>query len=464
MGERNTSTAVATGQAVELKKQISLFDCVTLIVGTVIGAGIFVSPVGILLNVQSVGMSIILWAACGLYSGLCAMCFAELGAAMPVTGGEYMYIYTAFGDFAGFLCLWIYITINYCVGYAALCLVFSTYILQPLYMTCEVPVIVIRLLSVLIYTLLTTLNCRNVKWVTKLQAVTTGAALTALVGIVIIGVVWIIKGETGRFENAFEGSDYSPGKITIGFYSGIFAYSGWNNVCMIASEIVKPQRNIPLSIIISLSIVTLVYIAVNIGYFAVLTPSQMIKSSAVAVTFAEHTLGKGSFVMSILIASAVVGTLNGSMLAFSRLIYMGANNNHVPQFIGMLSIKNKTPSPSLMFICLIVLILQYFEEVFYLIELSGFGSATVISATLAALLKLRWKNKLDRPFKLHISIPIIMFITSLMIACLTIYQKPTESGYAILTIALGVPYYLFTVLWKDKPVCLQRKLSKYKIQ
>ncbi|KAK6172423.1 hypothetical protein SNE40_016074 [Patella caerulea] len=138
-------------ERVGLKKQISLFDCVTILVGTMIGAGIFVSPVGILLYVRSMGMSYVLWALCGFYSAFCAACFAELGATLPISGGEYMYIYRAFGDFAAFLCLWTYM-FNYCTAYAALCLIFSTYILQPLYKDCdEIPQVLLRLISALVY-------------------------------------------------------------------------------------------------------------------------------------------------------------------------------------------------------------------------------------------------------------------------------------------------------------------------
>ncbi|KAK6172421.1 hypothetical protein SNE40_016072 [Patella caerulea] len=140
-----------SAERVGLKKQISLFDCVTMLVGTMIGSGIFVSPVGILFYVRSRGMSYLLWTVCGVYSTLCAACFAELGATLPISGGEYMYIYRAFGDFAAFLCLWTYM-FKYCTAYVALCLIFSTYILQPLYKDCyEIPQVLLRLISALVY-------------------------------------------------------------------------------------------------------------------------------------------------------------------------------------------------------------------------------------------------------------------------------------------------------------------------
>lgn len=132
---------------VRLKKQINLFQAVCIIVGIIIGSGIFVSPVGILLNVKSVGMSIVMWAVCGVFSALCALCFAELGACIPESGGEYIYIKRAFGDFPGFLAMWINFVVICPVCVAASCLIFATYILRPLYPDCDPPSTSIRLLA-----------------------------------------------------------------------------------------------------------------------------------------------------------------------------------------------------------------------------------------------------------------------------------------------------------------------------
>ena len=142
--EENKDLIVTT---VRLKKQINLFQAVCIIVGIIIGSGIFVSPVGILLNVKSVGMSIVMWAVCGVFSALCALCFAELGACIPESGGEYIYIKRAFGDFPGFLAMWINFVVICPVCVAASCLIFATYILRPLYPDCDPPSTSIRLLA-----------------------------------------------------------------------------------------------------------------------------------------------------------------------------------------------------------------------------------------------------------------------------------------------------------------------------
>lgn len=122
---------------VELKRQISLLHGVAIIVGIIVGSGIFVSPVGILQRVDSVGLSFVMWIACGVYNTLCAVCYAELGTTFPQSGGEYIYIKRAFGETAGFVCLWINFLLICPVGIAASALIFSLYILKPFFRDCD---------------------------------------------------------------------------------------------------------------------------------------------------------------------------------------------------------------------------------------------------------------------------------------------------------------------------------------
>ena len=132
---------------IHMKKQINLFQAICIIVGIIIGSGIFVSPVGILANVKSVGMSCVMWTICGLFSTLCALCFAELGASIPKSGGEYTYIREAFGGFLSFLALWTNFIIICPVCVAVSCLIFAKYILRPAFPDCDPPIAAERLIA-----------------------------------------------------------------------------------------------------------------------------------------------------------------------------------------------------------------------------------------------------------------------------------------------------------------------------
>ncbi|CAG5121791.1 unnamed protein product, partial [Candidula unifasciata] len=385
---------------VALKKQITLFQGVAIIVGIIIGSGIFVSPVGILMHTKSIGLSMIMWAICGVYNTLCALCYAELGASMPQSGGEYVYIQRAFGDYPAFICLWINFLLICPVGIAALSLIASLYILQPLFPDCEVPVVAERFIAICIFWLLIAINTRNVKWATRVQVVITVSKLVALTLVVVIGMVYLAKGETENLQETFVDSDYSAGAIALSFYSGFWAYSGWSYLNFLTEELVNPHRNLPLAIMISMITVICVYLVTNIAYIAVLTPAQMLQSTAVAVTFAEQTMGIMQWIMPILIAISVCGTMNGTALSMSRLFFIGAKNNHMPMFMSMIQYKFLTPACSLFIIMLLVFCFQMSRDIWFLIEMEGFGFATVLTMVFAGQVWLRFKEPdLYRPIK-----------------------------------------------------------------
>ncbi|KAK7097442.1 large neutral amino acids transporter small subunit 1-like [Littorina saxatilis] len=449
-----------TTERVELKQQINLFSCVSIIMGIIIGSGIFVSPVGILSNVRSVGMSCVMWAVCGVYSLLCALCFAELGATFPESGGEYLYIMRAFGDLPAFLCLWVNFIIINPVGQAASSLIFAVYILRPMFPNCDAPEEATRIIAALIMALLTSINCLNVKWATKIQGAITASKLIALLIIIIIGFVWLAKGRVENLQNAFEGSDYSGGAIAVAFYSGFWAFGGWNYLNFLTAEVINPHKNLPLAIVISMVIITLVYLTANVAYFAVLTPADMLQSSAVAVTFAERTVMVLAYVMPVLIAVSVAGGINGSVLSMSRLFFVGARYNHLPKCISMITVKSLTPAPSLIAVLLLTLLMQIFGDIFFLIEMMGFGFANVLTVVLAGLIKIRLQEpNLHRPIKLPLVLPIFLIIMSLAILFMTVYRKPYESGICLALIMSGVPLYIVGIAW-DKPYAIQSKIEK----
>ncbi|KAL3879807.1 hypothetical protein ACJMK2_032089 [Sinanodonta woodiana] len=445
-------TNASTETNVNLKKQVHLHHAIALIMGVVIGSGIFVSPVGILKHTRSVGFSFILWVICGLYNLLGAICYAELGTSIPESGGEYTYVKRAFGDLPAFIVLWINFLLVCPVGIAALGTMFALYIIKPIYPDCAPPDTPIKFIGSLLICLLIMVNCINVKWATKVQVVITISKLLALGTIICIGLYYIGKGETDSFKNSFEDSDYSAGAIALSFYSGFWAYSGWSYLNFLVDEIVNPNRNLPLAIGISMTLVIVFYLVANIAYLAVLSPAEMLLSPAVAVTFADSTMGVVRWIMPILIAISVCGTMNGTALGFSRLFYVGAKNGQFPSVISMINYKTFTPIPSLLVIMILSLLFQTSSDIFYLIEMEGFGFATVLVMVFAAQVYLRYKEpNLPRPIKLPIALPIFLCLVSIVIVILTFVQKPNESFLALGLVAAGVVLYLIGVKWKSKP-------------
>uniref|UniRef100_A0A1I8GE27 AA_permease domain-containing protein n=1 Tax=Macrostomum lignano TaxID=282301 RepID=A0A1I8GE27_9PLAT len=332
---------------IELRKEIGVVQGMAIIIGFVIGSGIFVSPKGILQESGSVGFSFVMWTLAGVYSGFGALCYAELGTTIPRSGGEYIYVLQVFGPLPAFLVLWIAFIVTGCVTMAANSLLFAKYCLTPLYPGCPVPEYLTRLTAFLSVSLLTAVNCLKVKWATKLAVVMSLSKVCALLVVTGVGMYWLGRGSTENFENSFEGSDYTAGFVSA-FYQGFWAYSGWNCLNFLTEEMKRPSRSLPLAITLSLSLITAIYITVNVAYLAVLSPERLVASHAVAVTFAERSMGAFALAMPLLVAMSIFGSLNGEILGMSRVAFTAANEGHFPSVLGMVQASRLTPVPAVL--------------------------------------------------------------------------------------------------------------------
>lgn len=442
---------------IKLKKELGLLDGVAIIVGIIIGAGIFVSPKGVLKSSGSIGLGLIVWVLSGLLSMIGALCYAELGTMIPKSGGDYAYINEAFGPLPAFLYLWVALLVLVPTGNAITALTFAQYILQPAWPTCEPPYEAVRLLAAVITCLLTAINCNNVKWATRVQDIFTGTKIFALVIIVVAGMWVLASGKTENFENPMANTNPDPGFIALAFYSGLFSYSGWNYLNFVTEELKQPYKNLPKAIWISMPLVTIIYVLTNIAYFVVLTRDEVLASHAVAVTFGDKLLGVMSWIMPVFVACSTFGALNGAIFASSRLFFVGARQGHLPKAIALINIDRFTPVPSLIFLCFITLVLLIIKDVYVLINYLSFVEALFTTLSVSGLLWLRYKRPdAERPIKVNIIFPIIFFIICLFLVTLPIYVSPWEVGIGLVLIISGIPVYLIFIYWKDKPLWLIR--------
>ncbi|XP_054165298.1 Y+L amino acid transporter 2-like [Oppia nitens] len=456
------STNNANG--VQLKKELGLLNGVSIIVGIIVGSGIFVSPRGVLQEAGSVGLALIVWVSCGVLSGIGALCYAELGTSIPKSGGDYAYIHEAFGPLPAFLFLWVALLIIMPCGNAIAALTFANYILQPIFPTCEPPANAVRLIAAAVICLLTFVNCYNVKWATKVQNVFTFAKIAALLIIIITGFYYLIIGrtETLSYPKSFDGTSTSPGHISLAFYSGLFSYAGWNYLNFVTEELKEPYKNLPRAIYISLPLVTIVYLLANIAYFAVLTADQVLTSNAVAVTFGEEVLGIFQWIMPLSVALSTFGGLNGGIFASSRLFFVGARNGHLPGSIAMINVKYFTPMPSLVFLGILSLLYLTTTEVYALINYTAFIESLAVTFSVAALLWLRYKQpNLKRPIRVNLILPLIFFITCTFLVLLPFYVSPFETGIGAAITLSGIPVYLATISWRKKPLIYKRFISAF---
>ncbi|KAL7016449.1 hypothetical protein ACKWTF_010030 [Chironomus riparius] len=277
------------GQEVTLKAKMTLVNGITVIVGSIIGSGIFVSPTGVLKYTGSVNMALVVWVISGLFSMVGAYCYSELGTMIKKSGADYAYIMTTFGPFMAFLRLWVECMIVRPCSQAIVALTFSVYVLKPIFPECDPPESVSRMLAMCCILLLTFVNCYSVKMATRVQDYFTYAKLLALFIIIAFGMYLLALGNVQYFT--FDDTKTEVTSLALSFYSGLFAYNGWNYLNFIIEELKDPVKNLPRAIAISCTLVTVVYVFTNVSFYTILSPSEVLGSEAVAVTFADKAFG-----------------------------------------------------------------------------------------------------------------------------------------------------------------------------
>jgi len=445
---------------VKMKKQLGLLEGVAIILGIIIGSGIFVSPKGVLREAGSVGLSLVVWVSCGFLSMIGALCYAELGTSIPKSGADYAYIGEAFGSLPSFLYLWDAIFIFVPTTNAIMGLTVANYLAQPFFPDCDPPDAALRLIAAICITGLTWLNCKSTWVTTKLQNVFMVAKLVSLCLIIVGGAMALATPQgRARFENPWEGTSTDPGQIAVSFYSGIFSYAGWNYLNFMTEELTDPYTNLPRAIYISLPLVTVIYVAANVAYLAVLSPSAMMASDAIAVTFAGRMFGALAPLMPALIAVCALGGLSVHIMTSSRLCFVGARNGHFPDFLSLVTAKQLTPAPALVFLCSLSLCYLTTSDVYMLIDYAAFVESMFILVTILGLLYLRWvQPDLVRPIRVSLGIPITFLLICTFLVFLPLYVRPLEVGMGLLITACGVPVYLVTIRWRDKPLWFQNLL------
>lgn len=455
MKEKESPSSVddddATTDKIVLKRKLTLINGVAIIVGTIIGSGIFISPTGVFFYTESVGSSLVVWALCGILSTIGALCYAELGTSITRSGGDYAYLLVAFGPLVGFLRLWIALLIIRPTTQTIVALTFAQYAAKPFFEDCSPPESAVKILASICLCFLTAINCLSVKWSMKIQDVFTAGKLIALVLIILAGLYWMATGRLENFQNLWEGQ-YSAANIGFAFYSGLFAFGGWNYLNFVTEELQDPYKNLPRAIWIAMPLVTGIYVLVNLAYFAVVSKTEMLSSFAVAVTFGNRVFGPLAFMIPIFVALSTFGGVNGVLFTSARLFATGAQEGHLPKFFSLFHTKQQTPIPSLIFSCIMSLVMLLTADVYILINYISQILWLSVAASIAGLLWMRkTKPDLPRPIKVHLALPIIFVVCCVVLVLLPSFSEPMNLIIGVGITLCGIPFYYACIKWKNKP-------------
>ncbi|XP_048865661.1 cystine/glutamate transporter-like isoform X1 [Brienomyrus brachyistius] len=442
--------------AVYLRRRIDLTTGTSLVLGTVVGSGIFIAPKGVLENSGSVGVSLLVWALCGVLSMAGALCYAELGTTFKKSGGQYVYLQETFGPLPAFLYLWVEFIVIRPAAASVVSLAFGRYVIEPLFAPCAAPGVLIKLVSLLAVTFVVAVNCCSVKLASKIQVTLTFIKVFALILIIVPGVMALARGELKNFSNAFDSESLTVTKLPLAFYSGLYAYAGWFYLNCVTEEVINPNslvRNIPLSIVISMVTVTVCYVLVNVSYYTVMTSAELLASDAVAMTFAHRSLQSIASIIPILVAISCLGSLNGAFFAISRMLFVGAREGHFPALFSMIHIRRKTPLPAVLMLYPLVVVMLIRGKLFQLINYAAFSRWLFIAMTTLGLLIHRYRFPLhSRPFKVPVAITISFTAVCFFIVGMSLYSDPWNTGSSCAVTLSGVPVYYLTVHQQRLPV------------
>uniref|UniRef100_A0A8D2IJZ2 Solute carrier family 7 member 13 n=1 Tax=Varanus komodoensis TaxID=61221 RepID=A0A8D2IJZ2_VARKO len=447
-----------------LERTIGYFEGVSFIVGTIVGAGIFVSPTGVLKHsLLNVGIALLIWTACGIISLMGALCYAELGTALPFSGGEYSHIKRALGSPLAFIFLWASV-FNKPASNAARALLFAEYATQPFYGACLAPEVLKKCLALAVLWFLGILNGRSVKMAAWLQTVFTVLKMMALSVIAIGGIVLLIRGRKeniARFENIFNSEVPDAAQIAEAFFQGLYAYGGWWSLNYLAGEVKNPSRNIPWTVMTALPLVTLFYLLVNISYLTVLTPKEVVSSVAVAVTWADRVIPSVAWAIPASVAISIFGALNSSIFTLGRLSYAGSQSGHLPIIISMLNVQYCTPAPAMIFSTVIASIFIIPSDLIALTNYFGFSVWLMIGLTCTSLIILRYREPILYMFT-PVFLPVafgMVAISLFLVLAPVVWSPKMQYIYTLLFMLGGLLLYLPFVHFKvhfevfDKITC-----------
>ena len=429
-----------------LKRVLSLMDATMINAGGIIGSGIFMVPATVALYTASSSLFFMVWILGGVVSLFGALSVAELGAAMPKAGGQYVFLNEAYGPVWGYLYGWSAVVVINTASMAAVGVAFAEY-LKFFYPISDLAVKEIAIFSII---LLTIINIVDVKSGARFQNVFSFAKLGAILGVILLGL-FLEGGSTQNFSPLF--TDRSPlsliGPLGLAMVAVLWTFDGWIFVTYVAGEVKNPERNIPLSLILCMVIVVTVYLALNTVLVYVLGFDQMIGSELVMADAASKFIGgKGAAIVTIIILISLIGANNGFILTSARINYAMARDNRFFKQAAIIHPKFQSPANALIIQCIWACILTFSGTFNQLITYIIFASWIFYGMSAGAVIILRKKKPdMERPYQIPFYpwIPIIFILFAIFLTVNTILEAPRDAAIGSGLILAGLPLYYY---WK----------------
>jgi basic amino acid/polyamine antiporter, APA family len=508
MAQPAQTMGAGVGPPSELVKGLGLFDSTMIVVGSMIGSGIFIVSADIAHQVRSPGLLLIVWLASGLMTLICALSYGELAAAMPHAGGQYVYLRESLGRVWGFLYGWTMLLVIQTATIAAVAIAFARFagVLAPWFSASHwiwkigtfgpwrlwfgelgpynVGLNRQNLLAILSIVLLTWVNTRGLRLGKIVQNVFTVAKTGALAALVVLGLwfatplalttnftgFWRSAGWSAAHPYPPDNPTWMIGTLTligVAMVGSLFAMDAWNNVTFTAAEVKNPSRNLPLSLALGTGIVVLLYTLANIAYLRVLpitgdpqgaTPlargiefasDQRVATAALQVIFGPA----GAVLMAVAILVSTFGCNNGLILSGARIYYAMSKDGLFFRSVGRVN-RHHAPGVALVVQCIWASLLCLSGTYGQLLDFLIFAAVLFYIFTLAGLFLLRARRPdMPRPYRAF-GYPVLPALYLVMAAFLEIQllrYKPQYTWPGVIVVLLGLPVYGLWVLAGKRP-------------
>ncbi|MDK6809094.1 APC family permease [Ligilactobacillus agilis] len=428
-------------EQISLNRSLGLISSLSLVIGTVIGSGIFFKQAAVLDYAHSTNLALIAWLVGGLITMASGLTIAEIGSQMPHTGGLYVYLEKIYGKFWGFLAGWMQIIVYGPTLIAAL----GSYLATLLVAFFGLPKTSTPLLAVIVIALIASFNLLSNRYGAAFQVITTVGKLLPIAAIIIFGLLF---GKANAFNQvATTSGSVSFNGFGMAILATLFAYDGWVLIANMGGEIKNPQKLLPKAIVLGIGLVLVIYMLVTAGIFRVVPASLIHRlGDQAAAHFATIAFGQvGGKLLNIGIIISIAGCINGKVMTFPRIMYAMAKNDELPfsKQLAYLNKRMRTPMVATLTVCSIAALMAVTVDADRLSELCIFTIYLFYVLAFFGLFKLR-HIKTASPFRvpLYPFTPIVAILGGVFVLVSELNSDLTGVLASIFFVALGIPVYL----------------------
>ncbi|MGA2375633.1 MAG: amino acid permease [Candidatus Sulfotelmatobacter sp.] len=441
----------------ELARDLGVSHASAVVVGTIIGSGIFLVPSEMMQAVGSAKLVYLAWLVGGLLSFFGALTYAELGAMKPQAGGEYVYVRDAYGPLGGFLYAWTWFVIakpasvaTIAIGLVRILGTFSIFSFFPTNVI-SVPFAVTwgQLVAIAAAVLISLLNYFGVKKAGEFQLVFTVLKVAIILGIVLVcfsGAGSAAGRGWSNFATTFTGAKGGVAGFMAALVAALWAYDGWNDLNMVAGEVKRPERSIPIALIAGVATVGLLYVLVNAGVQYVLPASAIAASPRPASDAVALVVGRmGASIVSAGMAISMLVTLNGTIMSGARVPFAVARDGYFFSALADVHPRFHTPSVAIVFQAVLSIALLLLGGNFrQLFSLAIFAEWLFYMIAGSTIFVFRWRDpQAARPYRVfgYPFVPALFILVAAVLLCYTFRGDWPNSFYGLLVILAGVPVF-----------------------